>query len=241
MSFAFLSDWTDLLPREGGHLVAVSGFGGKSALIEAMAGFYAAAGIPAVVSAPGFEAALPRLDWSEIGVGVVTPPLFEIVDSGGPLDAVRLDALGERLPDHVVLAEIGSGNPAPLPVAAAPVWPGRTSLAVVVAGLAAVDRPRDRIDPLGLLPDSHFTETDRGQLWSWPGLLRWCEERALPDLPADVPAALALLQLDACDDALGLFETIGRFMDEKAVPVVLIGDTSGPEPRLRTAYRTEEV
>ena len=32
----------------------------------------------------------------------------------------------------------------------------------------------------------------------------------------------------------------GVIMDDLGVPVVLVGDTSGPEPRLRTAFRTDD-
>jgi hypothetical protein len=164
--------------------------------------------------------------------------VFRAVRRGGPLEVADLDALGGLLPDHVVLAELGAGDPAPLPQPQPIVWPVRTSLAVVVCGLDRVNSPRQRIDPAAVLPEGHFTATERGAVWSWTGLELWLQAN-LP--PQGVPRVAALLRLDDCDDAIGLFAAAGRIMAGIDVPVILMGDTSGPAPRLRTAYRLDEA
>lgn len=191
MSYAFLPHWTDVLPREPGHVVAVSGAGGKSEWIAAAVAALAAAGAPA-----------------------------RPVGRGEDPDAAA---------DAVLFVELGAAAGAPVRPPASPPdpWPRRTSLAVVVQGLSALGRPAGEVLPgAGAEP------------WSWDDAFASLSAE-LARVPRGIPVLAALLQLDGCDDSLGLFAFLGRIMTEARVPVITVGDTSGPAPRLRTAYREE--
>lgn len=94
-------------------------------------------------------------------------------------------------------------------------WPARATLAVPVVPLTGTgeggwDELVDRIcGPGGLLA------------------------RAGPG----VPAATALLRLDDCLDSIGLFAALDRLMAQPDVPLLVLGEVRGPQPRLRAAYR----
>ena len=50
MNFSFVDPWHSFLPREGGHVVALSGSGGKTALQRTLGEFYRAEGVPVVLT-----------------------------------------------------------------------------------------------------------------------------------------------------------------------------------------------
>ncbi|MFN2371480.1 MAG: hypothetical protein ABR506_10075 [Candidatus Krumholzibacteriia bacterium] len=91
MDFVFFTPWHDVLPREAGHVVACAGGAGRVALLDAVAGVYAAEGVAVARCACG--AADP-------GDGAVV-----IADAGGPqADALpSADAL-VRWPPRTSLA-----------------------------------------------------------------------------------------------------------------------------------------
>jgi hypothetical protein len=97
------------------------------------------------------------------------------------------------------------------------VLPARTSLAVPVVPLSGVEA--------------------RG----WDALLDdLCGPAGLiARAGAGTPAAPALLRLDDCLDSIGLFAALDRLMEERGVPLFVLGEVRGPAPRLRTAYRAE--
>lgn len=55
-----------------------------------------------------------------------------------------------------------------------------------------------------------------------------------------VPAAPALLRLDDCLDGIGLFAALDRLMAPPGVPLLVLGEVRGPQPRLRAAYRADD-
>jgi hypothetical protein len=60
-------------------------------------------------------------------------------------------------------------------------------------------------------------------------------------VPAGVPAVLALLGLAGQADSIGLFEFIGRAMEDPRLPLVVLGETGTDPPSLRTAFRRDEA
>ena len=50
MKFSFVDPWHGFLPREGGHVFALSGSGGKTSLMRALADWYAREGLPLVLT-----------------------------------------------------------------------------------------------------------------------------------------------------------------------------------------------
>ncbi len=244
MSFAFLPEWSDVLPREGGHLVVLRGGGGKTALLEAMADALGATGLPVAVARSGADGRLDRPGLVRCPLdslsGGAAPRLHVVAADGGPvgLTPAEVDDLGGALPDHVVIYETDSGAGRDVVRGRAADLPLRTSLLVTVAGLGAVGRPSGELAPPSApLPETWLTPTDDGPVWSWDGLRALLEQ--LPDRPAGAaappPALPALLGLDDCLDSVGLFACLGRLMSSPRFPLVMIGDTSGPAPRLRTA------
>jgi probable selenium-dependent hydroxylase accessory protein YqeC len=256
--FMFLENWHEILPRDGGHVVSVFGGGGKTSLLEAMCDVLVDEGVPVCVTTttrtePLDWAGLVVLEHTDLLAGTVAPagaPVF--VRAGvnpsdgkwlglGPAD---VDALGGLLPGHVVLVEAdgSAGLPAKLHNAHDPDLPARTSLAVPVLGLSALGgTPEDVLHRYGRVSDERL-ELVAGEPLAWDHLLNLL---ARPDgylgrIAAHVPVMVALLQMDENDDAIGLFEAVGGIMDDLDVPVVLLGDTSGPEPRLRTACRVDD-
>ena len=245
MSFAFLSEWSAFLPREGGHLIVLRGGGGKTSLLAAMADALGEAGVPTAVTRGGDDGSL---DWPDLHVCPIdalptAPParLHVTAPGGAPggLPPADIDALVDALPEHVLLYEVDSGVGHSVVRSVADVLPARTSLLLTVAGLDAIGGDaRDATPPDRPVPSDWLSPGDDGPVWSWDGLRALLAD--LPDRPpgaeAPTPHLPALLRLGACRDGVGLFDCLGRLMDPSRCPLVLLGDTSGPEPRLRTAY-----
>lgn len=255
--FLFLDHWHDILPREGGHLVSLFGGGGKTALLEVMTAALHADGVPICVTT---TTRTESLDWPDLqiveftdlsngGVEIGSTPVYVHngvlpADGNTPekwlgLSIAEADSLGRLLPDHVVLVEAdgSAGYPIKLHRDDEPVLPSRTSLAVPVIGLSSVGaKPEKALHRLGRLPDDHLGLSP-DESWNWDNMKALLAPPAgyLARIPAGVPVLLALLQMDECDDAIGLFSFAGQVMEEFDLPVIVMGDTSGPEPRLKTA------
>lgn len=249
--FMFLERWHDILPCGGGHVVSVYGGGGKTSLLEAMCSVLLEQGAAVCVTT---TTRTEPLDWPGLVIlehkalltGAVAPagaPIFvrdgEVDGKWRGLSPAAVDALGGILPGHVILVEAdgSAGRPVKLHHGDDPDLPRRTSLAIPVIGLSAIGRPSSAVlHRQGRVADDRLCLV-ADEPWSWEQMIRLL---ARPDgylgrIPEGVPVAIALLQMDECDDALGLFECVGRIMEELDVPVVVMGDTSGPAPRLRTA------
>ncbi len=249
MDVRFLAQWHEFLPREGGHVIAVAGSGGKTSLLRQCAAVLRAADVPVVVTTttrtepldwPGLELCA----WEQVaGDGAAAPFLFvrggaHPADKWPGISPAQVDSLGRLLPRHVALVE--ADGAAKLPVKLhrddEPVWPGRTSLALLVMGLGALGRPvaatlhRHGRLPAPWLPDGP------GATWTWD--LLW-QLLASPGgyrsrVPEGVPAALALTQLGRCGDSRGLFDFVARAMQEARLPLVLLAELEGEAAGVRT-------
>ena len=255
MEFCFLDAWHDFLPREGGHVVAVCGGGGKTSLLAAAAAALRAAGTPVAVTSttrteplvwPGLRVAA----WAEVAQGALRDEPLLFVQGGEHADGkwrglapAEVDALGGLLPRHVVLVEAdgSAGLPVKIHRDDEPVWPARTSLAIVVMGLSALGRPvgevlhrHGRLQAPGL-------PRDPAEIWSWELMFRLLHGAGgyLARVPAGVPVVVALTQLAACADSVGLFGFVARVMDEAGVPLVVLGELAGEHPHLRTTCRVD--
>jgi hypothetical protein len=135
--------------------------------------------------------------------------------------ACRCCGLGDGGLDAAAVDDLAGEQPGSVVLAAAasadPVLPARTSLVMPVVPLTGfAERGWDELTdvvcgPVGLL------------------------SRAAPG----TPAAPALLRLDDCLDSIGLFAALGRLMAERDVPLLVLGEVRGPQPRLRAVYRVE--
>jgi len=244
LTFGFLENWHGFLPDEGGHVVTLRGGGGKTSLMEVLSTVFVAAGVPVAVARDGADS---PLDWP----GLMRCPLNALhtgyprlhiaaADGGtGGVTPEQADELGGVLPDHVLLYEADSGASRPAMISNAGVLPTRTSLLITVCGLDVVGQPAAKLfADADRIPDAWLTELDGKHVWSWDGLVAWFGSLPAGSTAVDdsVPQVAALLMMDECLDSIGLFACLGRLMDERGFSLVLMGDTSGPAPRLRTAF-----
>ena len=253
MGFGFLDAWDDYLPTEGGHVVALCGGGGKTSLLACAAAALRARGARVAVTTttrtePLAWPGLRTREWDELVAGAPGNDALLFVRRGAHPDGKwrglapdEVDALGELLPGHVVLVEAdgSAGRPVKLHREDEPVWPGRTSLAVVVMGLGAVGLPiGEALHRHGRLPSPHLP-ADPAAPWDWEMMFRLLAGPGgyLARVPAGRPVVVALTQLGACVDGPGLFAFIGRVMGEANVPLVTLGELAGEHPGLRTAWR----
>ena len=252
MNFRFFEPWHDFLPRDGGHVVAFMGGGGKTTLLEFCTDVYASLEIPCVTTAtvPGDPPGRgPVVDQRELQVegppqAVGDSALLRIGSADGALTPEDVDLLGGMLPDHVVLVEIDTSDGLPLrmPDAAVPRWPDRTSLAVVVMGLGAVGSPAGEVVAGfkgGILAGN---ELATWSTWEWEHCLELLSGPGgyLDQIPPGVPAVLALTGLDLQPDSVGLFDFVGRAMADPRVPIVVFGSLAGDEPSLRAVSRDDD-
>ena len=154
----------------------------------------------------------------------------------GHEDALRLrDAVAAALDDAGVPCLCCEMGPASLDAAAvdalAAEHPDRVVL--VAAATAVADLPARMSLALPVVPLTPAAE--RG----WDALLdEICGPAGLlARAAAGTPAAPALLRLDDCLDSIGLFAALDRLMEERGVPIFVLGEVRGPQPRLRAAFR----
>ena len=258
MDFEFIDPWHGFVPRDPGHVVAAVGSGGKTSILEVVHDLLLADGVPVAVTTttrtePLSWGGLEALDYDRVPHGALdidAPSVFigrgcvpETAHADGKwrgLSPGEVDDLHAHCPGRVVLVEADGAAKHPLKLHRddEPLLPSRTSLVLNIAGLSSVGRRASEVvhrfdqtalDRLGCAcPDG---------IWGWDEMLQLlCGPRGyVARIPDGVPQVLGLLQLDECDDSIGLFGFLDRLMTDSGIPLVLAGDTSGPEPRLRTA------
>ncbi len=235
MGFQFLQHWDEYLPAGGGHVVAVAGGRGRLALLRQLADRWHGAGVP--VAAAGFE---PREPWQAVAVGSAGPGTGQrscrLLPPPGAAGWGWLDETAVRLADHLVLVDLGPDGEqriASLPPAGG--RPETTGLLLHVVDLSAVGRPAAEVvtagDPLAA---EAVRNADPLLGWMWDDALALLCRSAVAASPLP-PWALVLLELDGCRDAIGLFDFIGRCMDELPVPLVTLGSIAADGASLRTA------
>lgn len=124
-----------------------------------------------------------------------------------------------------------------------PVWPGRTSLALVVMGTSAIgSRTGDVLHRFGRQLWAPLEDLKEWTIWEWDHARTLLLEPGgyLSHLPEGVPAVLALTGMDEQQDSIGLFEFVGRAMDDPRLPVVMFCDLQADPPVLRTAFNEED-
>jgi probable selenium-dependent hydroxylase accessory protein YqeC len=256
VNYAFLEPWHEFLPREGGHVIALCGGGGKTALMALLAEHYKQAGVPLILTTTTRTEPLPywpARTWDEVTAegaagALCLPPVVYLHAGDGPdhkwigVRPETVDALEEMFPDRVVVVEADGAGKCPLKIHhhGEPLWPRRTSLAVAVLGTGALGRPaRDALHRLGRVPGGPLNELDGDTPLDWDHLetLLMRPGGYLDRVPAGVPVLLALTQLGDLADGLGLFGFLGRVMAHPRLPLVLLGELDPDRRRVRVAYR----
>ncbi|MCB1183410.1 hypothetical protein KDM41_08245 [bacterium] len=254
MSFGFAQPWHLFLPREGGHLVAIGGCGGREDFLSAMVAVYRDEGVAVAVATIGAGGASaprgPTVAWSDLVAGKPMVPAGVVHVHGGDeaeagqvadITAEQADELGRLLPDHVVLVTVGpeAGRPLADPAVVAGSWPARTSLALLAVGVGAVGGPAGRnIARSGAAPSGPLADLPAHAVLTWDHLAELVGgERGLGTLLPTAPRVLALAGLEDQDDSIGLFAFCDRMMAEAAWPLVVFGTRTDAGFAVRTAYR----
>jgi len=237
-------------------VIALSGSGGKTSLMMTLANWYREQEISLILTTTTRTEALPDIPVIEPGnPGAESresdQPLFFLrsgVDSQGKwlgLTSEAVDRLGDDHPDRVILVEVDGAGKKALKYYrdGEPVWPARTSLALVVMGLGALGeaagdavfrfgrvdfRPQEQLSPETFLTWDHYYS------------LLADEGGYLDHVPPEVPVVLVLAGMGDLADSIGLFEFMGRAMAHPRIPLALFCETSGQEPSMRAVCRGNE-
>lgn len=255
MNYFFLEHWHEFLPREPGHVIALMGSGGKTSLMRAMADVLAADNLPVVLTTTTRTEPLegiPALEWDDLNpaTNAEAPTVFflhaGILPDGkwAGLEAEAVDGLEAVFPDRIVLVEADGAAKKPLKIHrdGEPVWPTRTSLAVVVMGVGAVgSKMGEVVHRFGRQDSPALVGQKEWALLEWDHMasLLLDDGGYLSQVPEGVPAVLALAGLADQDDSIGLFGFTGRAMEDPRLPLVVFGEMGGEEISLRTAVRDD--
>lgn len=251
MNFNFVDPWHLFLPREAGHVISLMGSGGKTSLMRVFAEVYRDIAIPAVLTTTTMSEPVSGVEAVEFvelekrdPAGL--PDVFFLHDgltSDGKLTGLRagtVDQLGGMLPDRIVLTEVdGSAKlPVKLHREGEPVWPTRTSLAIVVMGTSAVGAKTGeilhRFDRMDWPP---LAEMKAWTIWEWGHSLTLLLEPGgyMSRVPEGIPCVLALTGMGGQPDSIGLFDFVGRAMESPRLPMTMFCDLGADQPVIRTA------
>lgn len=253
MNYFFIDPWYDFLPRDPGHVVSFMGSGGKTSLMKLVAGALADEGVRVLMTTT--TQCEPLADVSDLHwkPGAELPDTAIIFLHGGIDDAGKwrglavdeVDALPEQYPDHLVLVEADGSAKLPLKIHRGdePLWPGRTSLAVVVMGAGAVGcKSGEVIHRFGRETSDALSEHEDWTILEWDHVAELIlgGDGYLARVPEGVPAVLALAGLGEQADSIGLFSFADRAMSDPRLPLVMFCETSADPPSVRTACREDE-
>lgn len=236
-------------------MVALCGSGGKTSMLLAFAQQLADDGVETIFTCTTRTEALegfPVLDLQNLEKtepGAVPAQFFlhnGITDEGkwNGLTPGQVDLLVNKFPNRVILVEVDGSANLPLKYyrSGEPVWPGRTSLAVLVMSMGAVGEAagsvvhrfdREKFEPLkDLKPDSVW-------LWDHSYTLLTASGGYLDQVPPDIPVVVALTCMAEQDDSIGLFEFSGRVMENDRLPLIVFCETTGETPSFRTSCRRD--
>jgi probable selenium-dependent hydroxylase accessory protein YqeC len=255
VSYSFLDPWHGFLPKEGGHILSIMGSGGKTSLLLALGKLYQQWNIPVVLTTTTKSETLsdiPRIAMDDLASKIVLrddlPQLFFLhngLDEDRKMAGLApemVDNLGAWFPDHVILAEVDGAAKMPLKIhrQGEPVWPHRTSMALVVMNVSAVG------DPVGKVVHRFGRETNvaLAKLKEWENLeweqladLLLGDNGYLEQVPSEVPAVLVMTGMDTQDDSIGLFAFVGQAMDHDRLPIVTFCDFGSENGEIRSACR----
>ncbi len=207
MNYGFLENWHDFLPREGGHVVVLSGNGDLSLVVRQLEGFYA-----------------------ELGVDVTRcePP-------DGPWPGSRIDALRESSRDRVILVTLTGGEdtgswPRSASLALLLMAGERVGHPVHDA-LTGDPLPARGRELLAASAAGELWSWDHlGDLLTGPG-------GYLEQVPGGVPVACGITGLEEVADSIGLFALADELMSHPRLPLLMFVTADGDRCRVRTAYR----
>jgi len=77
-------------------------------------------------------------------------------------------------------------------------------------------------------------------LWDHNFTLLTASGGYLDQVPAEIPTVLALTCMAGQDDSIGLFEFVGKAMENDRLPLVVFCETTGETPYFRTSCRRED-
>ena len=232
------------------------GSGGKTSLMRALADFYREISVPVVLTTTTRSEPLSDLEALEISGlasrdGADLPDVFFLHAGHLPdgkwagLSPDEVDGLGVTLPDRTVIVEVDGAAKLPLKLhrEGEPVWPGRTSLGIVVMGTSAVgSKTEDVLHRFGRLDWPPLGELQPWTVWEWDHTLSLLLEPGgyLSRVPADIPCVLALTGMGEQPDSIGLFDFVGRAMGHERLPLAMFCDLASDRPVIRTACIQED-
>lgn len=256
MKFSFLDPWHLFLPQEPGHVVAVCGSGGKTTLLKAIAGVWAAQGL--AVTATTTTRTEPVDGFLPLSTGAAgddpattAAPLYRHAGERpdgkwGGLTAAAVDDLDASLPGRLIVAEVDGAAKHPFKYyrAGEPVWPARTSLAIVVMGVGGIgERAGDVVHRLGRVGVSDPVGVSADAVWEWDHAFTLLTGPGgyLDQVPEHVPVVLALAGLEQQPDSVGLFAFTARAMAHPRLPLVVFCSRLEDSLSLRAACREDDA
>lgn len=254
MQYSFLDPWHVFLPRDAGHVVALCGSGGKTSLLAEIARLWAEEGLPVVATTT--TRTEPLADFLAVDSAASTsaaaaaPVVYRHggVRADGKWEGIAasvVDALDIELPGRLVVVEVDGAAKRSFKYyrAGEPVWPQRTSLALVVMGAGGVgDLAGDVVHRLGREGVSDPVGVAAGDVWQWDHAYTLLTGPGgyLDQVPEGVPVVLVLAGLENQPDSIGLFGFTGRAMGHPRVPLVLFCSRVEGSLSLRAACRLED-
>lgn len=253
MRYSFLDPWHAFLPREAGHVVALCGSGGKTSLLMEIARLWAAEGLPVVATTTTRTEQLAdvlAVDSTATTAAAATAPVVYRhggVRADGKWEGIAasvVDAIDSELPGRLVVVEVDGAAKRPFKYyrAGEPVWPQRTSLALVVMGVGGVgDLAGEVVHRLGREDVTDPVGVAAGDVWQWDQAYTLLTGPGgyLDQVPDGVPVVLVLAGLEQQPDSIGLFGFTGRAMEHPRVPLVLFCSRGEGGLSLRAACRLE--
>jgi probable selenium-dependent hydroxylase accessory protein YqeC len=255
LKFEFVEPWHLFLPADPGHVISVMGSGGKTSLLKAFAAVYAARDLPVILTTTTLTEPLedlPAVAMRDLGDAEIPqlPPVFFLHDgvtTEGKWEGLlprQVDDLGGRMPERNVLVEVDGAAKMPFKLhrEGEPVWPARTSLAVVAMGIGAVGKPAgDILHRFGRVQWEPLGSLEADTVWEWDHAHTLLVESGgyLSQVPPEVPCVLALTGLDQQADSIGLFDFVGRAMNQTRFPLAMFCDLTAAPEVIRTVCRPE--
>jgi len=255
VNFGFIEPWHQFLPREAGHVISLMGSGGKTSLLQSFSEVYREIALPVVLTTttrseilPGVEAVevseLDKVDRDRLPNVIFLHGGLTSDGKWAGLQPGIVDELGRLLSDRIVVVEVDGAAKLPVKLhrQGEPVWPGRTSLAIVVMGTAAVgSQVGDILHRFGQMDWPPFTDLKAWTVWEWDHALTLLLEPGgyVSRVPEGIPCVLALTGMGEQPDSIGLFDFVGRAMENSRLPLTMFCDLLGDQSVIRTAYNEE--
>jgi probable selenium-dependent hydroxylase accessory protein YqeC len=255
VNFGFIDPWHQFLPRETGHVISLMGSGGKTSLLLDFAAVYREIGKPVILTTTTMCEPLPGVEgFSIIELADADPynlPHAYFLHGGltpdgkwAGLPPETVGKLGRVNPTRNILVEVDGAAKLPVKLHRPdePVWPTLNSLAVIVMGIAAVGSQTEGIlHRFGRVEWPPLADLKSWTVWEWEHQLKLLMEPGgyLSRVPEGIPCVLALTGMGEQPDSIGLFEFVGKAMDNPRLPLVMFCDLGADPSVIRTAFNEE--